>query len=49
MKKKTVREIMEAMEAIVEVKYSGKYGKIVTETDPLQRTIMEAFGVSLET
>jgi transposase len=48
LKHKTIREIMEAMETVVEIKYSGKYGKIVTEIDPLQREIMETFGVSIE-
>jgi transposase len=43
-----VREIMEAMETIVEVRYSGRYGNIVTEADPLQRSIIEVFGVSIE-
>ncbi|GHV36838.1 IS4 family transposase [Synergistales bacterium] len=49
LKHKTIREIMEAMETVTEIIYSGKYGKIVTEIDPLQRDIMEAFGVSIET
>jgi hypothetical protein len=30
------------------VKYSGRYGSIVTETDPLQRDIIEAFGIVIE-
>jgi transposase len=47
-KRLSIREIMEAMETIVEVKYSGKYGSLITETDPLHRTIMAAFGVSVE-
>jgi hypothetical protein len=42
------RDIMEALESVVEVKYSGRYGRIVTEVDPLQRNIMEVFGVTLE-
>ena len=46
LKNLTIREIMEAMETIVEVKYSGRYGRVVTETGPLQRNIMQAFGVS---
>ena len=47
LKRKGVREIMEAMETIVEVKYSGRYGSVITETDPLQRSIMDAYGVSV--
>jgi transposase len=43
----TVREAMEAMETIVQVRYSGRYGSIITEADPLQRTIMGAFEVSI--
>lgn len=49
LKKKGVRDIMEAVESIVELKYSGRYGKIITEIDPLQRDIMDAFGVTVET
>jgi transposase len=45
LKRLGVREIMEQMETIVEVKYSGRYGSIVTEVDPLQRDIMDAFGL----
>ena len=47
-KRLSIREIMEAMESIVEVKYSGKYGSLITETDPLHRSIMDAFGVSVQ-
>jgi hypothetical protein len=38
---------MEAMQTIVQVRYSGRYGSIVTEADPLQRAIMGAFEVSI--
>jgi transposase len=48
LKRLHVRDIMEAMETVVEVKYSGRYGSIVTETDPLQRDIIEAFGIVIE-
>ena len=44
----TVREIMEAMETLVQVRYSGRYGSIITEADPLQRKIMSAFGVGAD-
>lgn len=44
----TIREIMEAMEVISEVSFSGRYGKIVTEAAPIQRKIMDAFGVALK-
>jgi transposase len=49
LKRLCIREIMERMETIVEVKYSGHYGSIITEADPIQRDIMEAFDVSFET
>lgn len=48
LKNLTVREIMEAMETIVEIHYSGRYGKITTEVDPLQRDIMQAFDVTVD-
>jgi transposase len=48
LKRLGVREIMEQMETLVEVKYSGRYGSIVTEVDPLQRDIMDAFGLFVQ-
>jgi transposase len=48
LKRISTRDIMEAMETIAEVTYSGRYGSIVTETDPLQRDIIEAFGITVE-
>jgi transposase len=45
----TVREIMEAMEPLVKITYSGRYGQLYTETSPLQRKIMEAFGITVPT
>jgi transposase len=44
----SVREIMEAMETIVEVRYARRYKRIITEAGPLQRRIMDSFGVSLD-
>jgi hypothetical protein len=49
LKRLGVRDIMEQMETIVEVRYSDRYGSVVTEADPLQREIIEAFGISIET
>jgi transposase len=46
---KSPREIMEAMESIVRISYSGRYGSIVSEIGPLQQTIIDAFGVKLKT
>jgi hypothetical protein len=39
---------MEAMETIDEVRHSGRHGKIVTETGPLQRDIMDAFALTTD-
>ncbi|MDR2175302.1 MAG: hypothetical protein LBO82_05120 [Synergistaceae bacterium] len=43
----TVREIMEFLEPIVRIKYSGRYGQIHTELGPKQRNILSAFDVQL--
>ncbi|MDR0468557.1 MAG: transposase [Peptococcaceae bacterium] len=43
----TVRDIMEAMECIVKITYSGRYGSTISELAPLQRDIIEAFGLEL--
>jgi hypothetical protein len=48
LKRLGMREIMEQMETIVEVKYSGRYGSIITEADPLQRDILDAFDITYE-
>ena len=42
---KTVREIMEAMETVVRISYSGRYGFSLSETGPLQQKIMATFGL----
>jgi transposase len=44
----SVREIMEAMESVVRITYSGRYGSVITEMGPLQQNIIEAFGVELK-
>jgi transposase len=46
---KSPREIMETMESIVRITYSGRYGSIISETGPLQEKIIEVFGVNLKT
>jgi len=43
----TVREVMEDMETLVRIKYSHRYGQLYTETNPIQRKIMEAFAVTV--
>jgi len=45
----TVREVMEDMETLVKITYSGRYGQLYTETSPIQRKIMEVFGLTLPT
>ena len=43
----TVREVLEDMETLAKITYSGRYGQIYTETNPLQRKIMEVFDITL--
>jgi transposase len=43
----TVREIMEALECIVRITYSGRYGCTISEMAPLQKDIVEAFGLNI--
>jgi len=43
----TVREIMEAMECVVRITYSGRYGSTISEIAPLQQDIINAFGLEL--
>ena len=45
----SVREVMEQMETLSEIKYSGKRNGMLTETSPLQRQILKAFEVALPT
>ena len=37
------------METLVQIKYSHRYGQLYTETNPIQRKIMAAFGVTIPT
>ncbi len=39
----SVREIMETMETLVKITYSGRYGQLHTELSPMQRKIIEVF------
>jgi transposase len=43
----TVRETMEAMEPLVKLTFSARYGQVFSELNPLQHKIMLAFGLSL--
>jgi transposase len=47
LKRMSVREVLEAMEPIVRMRFSGRYGEVVSEVGPLQREIMNAFGLHL--
>jgi transposase len=42
-----IRDIMEAMESVVRITYSGRYGNVITEMGPLERDILGVFGVEL--
>jgi transposase len=42
----TVREVMEDMETLVRITYAGRHGRLYTETSPIQRKIMEVFGIT---
>ncbi|MDK2896817.1 MAG: hypothetical protein PWP04_937 [Candidatus Atribacteria bacterium] len=43
--KYTVRELLLEMETLTQVRYSGKYGHILTEITKPQRQIMESLGI----
>ena len=42
---KTVRDIMEAMESLVRITYSGRYGCSLSEISPIQQKIIDSFGL----
>jgi transposase len=44
----SVRDIMETLESVTLITYSGRYGSVISETGPLQRTVSQAFGITLE-
>lgn len=46
-KKYTVRELLQEMETLTKVKYSGKYGHILTEPTKQQREILTALKIPL--
>jgi len=45
--KYTVRELLQEMKTLTKVKYSGKYGYILTEITKAQRNILKALGIQL--
>ena len=47
--KYTTREFLMEMETLTKVRYSGRYGHILTEVTKPQRHILESLGINLET
>jgi transposase len=45
--KYTVRELLQEMKTLTKVKYSGKYGHILTEVTKAQRDILKALDIQL--
>ena len=43
----TVRETMDEMETLCRITYANRRGQLLTETNKLQRRIVEVFGVKL--
>ncbi len=43
----TVRELLEEMDTLAKIKYSGRYGSIISEATKKQRIIMEAFSIEM--
>lgn len=47
-RKYTVRELLQEMETLTKIKYSGKYGHILTEVTKPQREILQGLGIELQ-
>ena len=47
LKRYSVRELLQEMEALTKVKYSGKYGAILTEVTKQQREILKNLNIEL--
>jgi transposase len=47
MKKYTVRELLQETETLIKIKYSGKYGHILTEMTKFQRDILSALNIDI--
>lgn len=45
----TVRQLLVDLETISEIRFSGRYGKLLTETTKAPRAMMESLGVPAET
>jgi transposase len=46
-KKYTVRELLEEMETLTQIRYSGKYGHILTEITKPQRQIIQSLNIDM--
>lgn len=46
-KQYTVRELLQEMETLIKIKYSGKYGHILTEITKAQREILKCLNIEL--
>ena len=46
-KKYTVRELLQEMETLTKIKYSGKYGYIITELTKQQKEILGCLNIEL--
>ena len=47
MERYTVRELLQEMETLTQIKYSGKYGNILTEITKPQREILTALNIQI--
>lgn len=43
----TVRELLQEMDTLTKIKYSGKYGQILTEVTKPQRKILQTLGIEV--
>jgi len=47
--KYTTRELLQEMEALTKVRYSGRYGCVLIEITKPHRHILESLGINLKT
>jgi len=45
---KSAREILEAMESLVRITFTGRYGSSLSEVGPIQRKIIDAYAISFD-
>ena len=46
-KQYTVRELLQEMQTLTQIRYSGRYGSILTEPTKAQRDILQALKINL--